>query len=459
MPLFTRPVVTMIAQVLLCLSTSAAQAAVLTGVDPLSQNLGEPVHQQFLPSGASVVTTHDTKSCVVSQRIEIENSVYLDAKGDQLDFDRIVRSPATSVQAVATEAGEISFRIQLKYSVAEGTPIILALKDRVLDLQESLEKSTDSLLMTGDTAVLIAAAFRDGVVATLSSVSLDTGHSVSDTLLAPDLAALEACALDLPSGSELDAEVDNVIRLHFTADPETTPLATLPDLRACRMDDEPGLLHLAKLESVTGFYSQTDKIFVAFNEDGTLGRAYIPGIFDGDFGEFWQSARLSRAADSNVPTAANDVKGCLGSAEIHICSSPTEDGAFTIGPCLGGDMLDMFPDATGFVPELAGLSPSLYGPSGVTRATSGDLRPGRSGGRSPTSIPPTENPPVIITTPGSVPPTIKTPTPTDPKGGDIPIISPVPLPAGLLLMLGAFMALLLVSRRAHIAYIVRSSSF
>lgn len=452
MSLLVRPFVIMIAQLLLLLWVPATQAAVLTGVDSFSQNLGVPVHQQFLRDGVSVVTTHESKFCVASQRIEIENSVYLDSNGDAIDFDRIVRSPATSIQAISTGQGEVSFRIQLKYSIAKGTPITLAFGDEYVDLQESLEGSTDSLLMTGETAALVAAALRDGIVTTLSSVSLDTGHFVSDTLVAPDLAALDACTLDLPSDATLSENVDNAVRLSFKADPETTPLATLPELRACRMNDEPGQLHLAKLESVSGFYSQTDKIFVAFDEDGTLKRAYIPGIFDGDFRAPWQTARLSLAADSNVPSAPNDVKGCLGSAEISICSTPPEDGSYSIGPCVGLDDLDMFPDATGFVPEVEGLAPSLVGPASVTRAANGGAAP-RSAPRGgtvttpPRPLPPSSNPPILITPPGSVPPTVK--TPTDPKGGGVPDIPPVPLPSTFLFMLGGFLALIQLRRRSQ----------
>ncbi|MGY9049264.1 MAG: hypothetical protein ACKVKF_20020 [Rhodobacterales bacterium] len=524
---------------------SAAQAAVMDGFDLLPQDLGVPLRQRFLPNGASIVTTRDTKSCVISRRIEIENSVYTSADGDALDFERIVRSPATSIQAISTahlsspledqipvantadaampdfdvppsafpetvlsdfdtsvfgvprpsapmseapmsdgtaanvqgtdeaplgdmevsetsmedtEApvgdmevplapdaevvafdlpGETSFRIQMKYSPTLDAPISLDLGDRVMDLRDMMEISTDSLLITGEAAALLDAAFRKGVTPRLSAVSGDTWHHVTDSLIAPEMSTLDACKDELASDATTPQEVSNAVRVAFKADPATTPLATLPELRACRMNDAPGLLYLAKLEAVDGFFSQTNNIFVSFNEDGTVARAYIPGIFDSNFSDGIQSARLSLAANSNVPSEPNDVKGCRGEAELQVCSSIPEPGSFLIGPCILGDDRSMFPDATGFVPELGGLGPSLGGPglAGASPANRGSQTFRRTGGGGGSPFP--SPPPFGPTTP---------PTKKPPGGETDPPPPVVPLPASLILICSAFLALVALRR-------------
>ncbi len=424
------------------MAATPVQAAVLTESSLPSRFAGFPLHQQFLPSGASVVTTRDGKSCVVSRRLEIETSLYRDRDGSDIPFDQILRSPAASIQAISTVPGKASFRLQLKYSVARGTPILLTLEDEELDLQSTLEKSTDSLFLEGALAARLQAAFLAGIMPGLSSVSIDTGHVVTDRLGAPELAALDACMADLPVDRTVAAEVDNTPRVNFRADPETTPLATLPQLRACRMMDEPGDLHLARIETVNGFFAQTDKVFVSFKADGTLARAYIPGVFDGDFSGGAPSARLSRAADANVPTMPNDVKGCLGSAAVRMCSYGPEEGRFRLGPCLDG-----FPDATGYVPELALLDDPVDGET--RRPGMGTKGSVRNNDRAPTgrvTERPTTGTSIGVTTPTV--PRVPTVPPFIPKGNEPNFdtgtsleITPVPLPASLVILLGALMTL------------------
>ena len=260
---------------------------------PLAEDVGlvgQAISQRFLPSGASIVMSAGGRACVVSRRIGIEASVYTATDGTLVPFETIRRSIAASVQAVQTlGADQTGFRIQLKFSPAPGTPILLTLDGQSRDLQAMLEPSSDSLWISGDMAVALQAAFVAGARPVLHSTSADTGHLVTDRLDAPDLAALAQCravpTTAAPTTAALTAAtlpLSNEIRVSFQADPATTPLATLPDLRTCGMTDAPGVLHLARLDSVTGFFAQTDKVFVAFAADGTLAQVYIPGILDGD---------------------------------------------------------------------------------------------------------------------------------------------------------------------------------
>lgn len=406
-------------------------------LDPnLAHQRGAPINQRFLPSGASILTTLDAKACVVSRRINIETSIYRNSDGSAAAFDEIRRSPAASVQAIAA-AGAPAFRMQLKYSVIPGTPIRLTLGGRELDLQTALERSTDSLLIAGAEAAALEAAFRAGERPVLEAVSVDTGRHVIDRLDAPDLAALAECQTVLPTDRLTEGLVSNEVRVTFQADPETTPLATLPDLKACGMTEPPGRLHLTRLETITGFFAQTDKVFVAFDEAGALSQAYIPGIFDGDFRNGAQKARLSRASDGNVPMAANDVKGCLGAEAIEICDYRSKNGGHMLGSCLHPDALAM--EAPSGVPgnvgprEPIGIAGLPAGPSGspggglINVATTG---PGGGGGSS-SSDDGGEG--------GGTPPV--------PPDGDPSTPSPVPLPASVFLLSGALLGLRGLRRR------------
>jgi hypothetical protein len=341
---------------------------------------GVPMHQRFLESGASVVTTPEGRFCVASRRIAIETSEYRDPDGTAVAFAEILRSPASSVQAVAgpEEAGREEapgFRVQLKYYVAPDTPLILMLGGRIVDARPLLEPSGDSLWIAGgpsaDLAADLARAFAAGDPVAVVARSQDTGRAVRDTLPAPDLAALADCRLQLsaprsevPSGPAAEwpsedgsaAEAvpptdlpSSAIGIVFAAEPGPETLATPEDFAACGMKD-PGLpLHLGRIRATTGFFAQTDKVFVAFDEAGAPAQVYVPGVFDAEFDGFEGSARVSRAADGNVPGAENRVSGCLGAAATGLCRYVDADGSHRLGPCLSdflpasGELFDPAP--------------------------------------------------------------------------------------------------------------------
>ena len=420
---------------------TTAGAASLTDGDDLR---GQAMTQQFLPSGASIVSTLAGRACVVSQRIGIETSVYTDPGGSVIPFTEIRRSIAASVQAVAplndamsnrvTDA-QIGFRVQLKFSPAPGTPILLTLDGVQRDVQTLLEPSTDSLWIDGAAAAALQAAFNAGARPMLQAISADTAHLVTDLLDAPDLAALSACqvilAMAVPADTGLTSglplasalPLTNDIRVTFRADPATAPLASLPELRACGMTDQPGELHLARLDSVTGFYAQTDKVFVSFDAAGDLAQVYIPGIFDGDFRAGAQQVRLSQASDSNVPTALNTVKGCLGAAVMTACHYDLGQGDHLLAPCIEPGR-----PKGGFVPQtVASALPETPPPGGNAgggfttppgpTTTGGGLGGGDGGGGG--------------------------------GGGDGGGPSPVPLPAALPLVLAGLGALGVIRSRAR----------
>ena len=415
---------------------------------PLDQTLdlrGAPISQQFLPGGASIVTTTDMRACVVSSRIGIEASVYTAADGTVVPFDQIRRSIAASVQVVQPlGVDQTGFRIQLKFSPAPGTPILLTLEGQRRDLQDMLEPSSDSLWISGDMAVALQAAFVAGARPVLHSTSADTGHLVTDRLDAPDLAALAQCRVVLadtaPSPAAPTAAVlplSNEIRVSFQADPATTPLATLPDLRTCGMTDAPGVLHLARLDSVTGFFAQTDKVFVAFAADGTLAQVYIPGILDGDFRDGGHRVRLSQAADSNLPTVQNDMKGCLGAATVPVCHYDLAHGGHLLGACIGTDG----PDGD-FVPEtIASYEPGSTS-TGPTLGGGGSSGGGSSGGGSGFT------PGGFTPAPGGGPDKIdEVGGETGGGGGGGGGPSPVPVPAPFMLLAAALIGLAGLRRR------------
>ena len=218
-------------------------AVAASPLDDTADLRGQAISQRFLPSGASIVVTMDSTACVVSRRIEIETSVYAGPDGTLIPFAGIRRSIAASVQAVAPQTegpqtegpqtGAPGFRIQLKYSPAPGTPILLTLDGQQTDLQSLLEPSTDSLWIDGPQAAALQAAFSAGERPLLRATSADTAHLVTDYLDAPDLAALAACQATLSAppvgvyGVLYPVPLTNEIRVTFTADPATTPLATL----------------------------------------------------------------------------------------------------------------------------------------------------------------------------------------------------------------------------------------
>lgn len=362
------PVLAGLALPLAALSVSAAPLPLDAG---LAGQRGAAVHQRFLDSGASVLTTAEGQVCMVSRRIAIDRSIYRAADGRDVPFSTVIRSPAASVQAVAAVGEAPGFRVQLKYSPVPGDAITLTLGGARSDIRDRLEASTDSLWIDGDLAARLAAAFRAGERPVIEANSGDTGRHVTDRLDVPDLAALQDCQAGLVAaaapGQRTPAPyVTNEIRARFHATPETAPLASLPDLHACGMKDVPGRLHLARLEEVSGFVAHTDKVFVAFDEEGRVAQAYVSGIFDGDFRD-GGTARLSRAADSNLPASANATKGCLGAAAVEVCLYPGPDGLQQIAPCLT---------------PVAALGPQA-GPAGPGGRSGGGGTPGGFGGSGP----------------------------------------------------------------------------
>jgi hypothetical protein len=400
----------------------AVQAAPLMPDQTLAGQQGAALHQQFRPDGSSVLTSADTKVCMVSRRIDIETSTYRAGDGGFVPFADILRSPATSMQAVANAAGIQGFRVQMKYSPRLSDPIILRIGAQVFDLRQAMETSTDSLWVSGAAAIALETGFRAGLTGELAATSGDTAHVVTDVLSPLDMAALDGCRADIAGQASDDPQLTNEIRVSFAADPETTPVATLPDLRACGMTDPPGRLHLARLESVTGFFAQTDKVFVAFDDAGQVAQAYIPGIFEADFRNGAHTVRISRAADGNLPMVANSVKGCLGAATQTLCNYPTGNGSgHLLAGCMDGNSLGGTPLAGD--PVAGGSNGGVLVPvsgRGDTSTTSGG-----------TTAPPLESGTLVGAIGGSTE-----------NGGVDPVTppppSPVPLPAtGCLLFVAA----------------------
>jgi len=343
----------------------------------------------------SLVRTQDGTSCVASQVLPIADASYLAPDGTLVSYDDVIRSPASSIQAIARPDEAITFRVQLKYSPDPLRPIEMRIGGRTLDLVDALEPSGDSLSLTGDTARRLADALRRGTGLTtgptLQATSDATGRQVTDRIMAPDMDGLDAClatlkdlpaaddpptadasnydvadagmpSLGLPDADERAADAPNEdapehagkvaaetdtaqtvvpapvigLRLEFTARPDPE-LRVDPDaLTQCRMRDIPDEVFLGKLKTVTGFFSQTQDVYVAFDDRGALQRAYIPGIFDSDLSPGTNRARISLAADSNLPDRPNAVRGCLGDAplEAPVCAIKTsEEGHYTVAEC------------------------------------------------------------------------------------------------------------------------------
>ena len=505
---------------LIAAGTAHATTVSMSNV-PVSR--GAPIAQNFLDShgdNISLLATGNGASCVASQTLPIASSVYVEANGTSVDFKDVIRSPATSIQAIARPGAAIGFRIQMKYSPDAAQPISLDVAGQTLDLATSLEPSSDSLWLTGTDARILAEALRRGDIPKLSATSGESGRRITDQITAPDMAGMDACRITLdellsaqdlaeagtpdltaPVAATLPADagqegepsittgvtahgsqdvallisVEQVpvrpalpepvagLRLEFVARPDPETRIAPRALEKCRMSNIPENVYLGRLTAVTGFFSQTQDVYVAFDKQGQVQRAYIPGIFDSELRPEGGSARVSLAADINHPDQTNMVKGCLGDAlmEAPVCVSSEESSDhYTIAECgvLGTsesreDVLSSLeglalPGLTGSSPLLASTTPGSAGSAGFAAGFRG-MGFGWAGGGNSSGIGfgrgRTPSPRF-----GNVPGSFLDGSDTQPggngggtgggsglPGGDGGDISPVPLPAGIWLMLGA----------------------
>lgn len=481
------------------LTPLSASASTVSVSDPGNRR-GGPIAQVFLEDqgeNVSLVRTQGGTSCVASQVLPIADASYLAPDGTPASYEDVIRSPASSIQAIARLDELVTFRLQLKYSPDPSKPIEMRIGERTLDLVDTLEPSGDSLSLTGNTARLLADALRRGAgPPTLQATSDVTGRQVTDRIMAPDMDGLDTCLATLkelpvvdasdhdladagrprPGMSATDdraADVSNKhmpehtgtvieetdasrpvmpapvvgLRLEFTARPDHELRVDPGALTKCRMRDIPDEVFLGQLKTVTGFFSQTQDVYVAFDDRGVLQRAYIPGIFDSDLSPETNHARISLAADSNLPDQPNTVRGCLGDAplEAPVCVIPnSEAGRYTVAECgvLGmsqtrEEYLDEVPGlfftgvdettpATMTARRNAGGAPSFSRPFGSSRSFSGGggfLVDSGGGGNRPESD-------IFFPGGGGAPPSQGT--------SDVPA---VPLPAALWMILLALSGL------------------
>lgn len=369
-------------------------ASTVTVFDP-STRRGGPIAQDFLENqgeNVSLVSSQNGVSCVASRALPIKDSVYSAPDGTSVSFDDVARSPASSIQAIARPGDPITFRVQLKYSPDPSRPVEMQIDGQTLDLLTALEPSSDSLLLTGDMARLLADALRRGVSLTVRATSDATGRQITDRIMAPDMLGLDSCLTmleDLPAANRLvSSEMSNYnvveasnrglnwrkagngladtpngkvpervdamaaeetqssrsdapipvtgLRLEFTARPDPELRIDPSVLKYCRMRDIPDNVFMGRLKAVTGFFSQTQDVYVAFDDRDQLQRVYIPGIFDSDLTMGTNRARVSLAADTNLPDLPNTVRGCLGDArfEAPVCAISDAGGdSYTVAEC------------------------------------------------------------------------------------------------------------------------------
>jgi hypothetical protein len=378
---------------------------------------GAPLHQLFLDSGASIITTTERRYCMVSRRIDIATSEYRSADGTLVPFDQVIRSPASVTQGMAAPEGLMGFRVQLKYSPDPKQAITLVIGDTAQDVAPLLEPSTDSLRFVGDLAERLAVAFRNGTPVSVMAISRGTKRTVTDVLDAPDMAALSACQTELAALPDTPLPpLANQVSLDFEASPSVETLAKPEDYRACGMKTPDAPLYLGRIRSTTGFYTHTDKVFVSFDDMGRLDRVYVSGLVDAAFaGGASGEAQVSQAADGNLPDAENKVTGCIGGAAQTLCHIPQIGG-----PGHRLQVCDPLPGGESGNPEIAAFDPSSPG--------GGPLGGGPGSSSVGGGVPGSPILPVTTGGGGGDPP----PPPPPP-----PPPAPVPLPsAGILLLLG-----------------------
>lgn len=429
--------------VLVCAGTANA-ARLSHGID-LSPSA--PVRQDFLGNETSLVRTESAEACVVSQTIEIRASRYsAPGTGDPVPFERITRSDAASVQIVAPREGAAFLRVQLKYSPRPDTPITLDLGDRSVDLRAMVEASGDSLRI--EDPVLLAAIrarLEDDGDMRLVATSRDTGRLVEDRIAGFDFARFDACR----EGNGLDAidrtiEPADAIAIAFDVERTDESRATEDDARICRVEDASVVLYRGILKHVEGFFSQTERVFVSFDDTGAVERVFIPGIVEGTRlrdGRF--ETRISIAANGNDPVAPARLSGCLGDDTVHLCED--EDGVLVecFGEFLSGELFEDGAFLTGFTMPASTFRPRTALPPTIT-ATGGSGgfaggfgggggRWGRSGGGGGGGYGGNGGGDTWGGENGG--------------GGEEPSPPPIPLPASGVLLLGALGSALLVQRR------------
>ena len=181
-----------------CITFSPALASTTNFETDDLAGRGVSMEQKFLKTGASVVSTQQGNICVVSQRIKIETSRYVAANGTAVPFDQIVRSIATSVQAVdGLDDTADGYRIQMKYSPTKAAPMILTVDGQEFGVSGDMETSSDSFWITGSAAAAMTAAFKNNGEVAIMATSQDTGHVVTDSVPTPNLAALADCSAEL----------------------------------------------------------------------------------------------------------------------------------------------------------------------------------------------------------------------------------------------------------------------
>ncbi len=322
---------------------------------------GDAIEQRFIGGEASMVRTPRGSACLLSATLDIAASDYFDPSARRrVPFEEIQRSVATSLQAIIEADGAARMRVQFKYSLAPDHRAMLHLPDRSISLDRWREPAGDSVLIDEPEVVrAIRDAMRSGAPVRMAARSRDTGRIVVDRLPPTDFAPLDFCRSLLPALSHDEApDLTNALSVEFVAERDEAFEITPQDARICARTEDGATLYRGALQRTTGFFSQTSKVFVSFDEAGAVASVYIPGIFEARAADGGFAADLSIAANSNDPLGPAETSGCLGAAPVEICAYPSEDaapGVTHFGPCFGalamGDLLDDPTLLTGDVAE------------------------------------------------------------------------------------------------------------
>ncbi len=307
---------------------------------------GEALAQRFLGPEVSVLRTPRGASCIASAPIAVRDSSYSEPDGAAVPFSDIVRSPAASVQVVAPlNGGARSLRVQLKFSVAPGRPIMLEGPGFAFNVADAVEPTTDSVRLTRPARVAaVFDALAAGEDVRLTAQSRDTARTVIDRLPALDRGALETCLANPSPARAVTPPADRAVTLEATAAPTARSRVEPVEAADCGMAETGGPIHLGRVLRTTGFFAQTRDVYVVFDGAGRATHAYVPGVFKaiGSGGGLY-AGDVSIAADANAPDAPNRVTGCIGAAPARFCAWPAAPGVVAFGPCegalLAGDLL------------------------------------------------------------------------------------------------------------------------